>query len=234
MYIYVNGVNIEGISKNKNISIPDTIQIEIDDNQLKGNFRFYDYINGELVFNKDKEQVFKNIEFQEIKNQILDLLKNKIQSKITSGFTFGSDTIKTDLIAQQNGQANYSLAVRVMNNAKEYIPSTSYNPMDIILDGGVYYITFEGGTTDSAKPTLPTEFQVEVKDNEVSWYKFGLLVSTESGNKYFTPQEIEAMFIQFNLMTTNLRKAYDEYKSKIKAVTANDELDTLRSEIEAL
>jgi hypothetical protein len=31
-----------------------------------------------------------------------------------------------------------------------------------------------------------------------------------------------------------LRKAYDEYKSKIEAVTANDELDILKTEIEAL
>jgi hypothetical protein len=176
----------------------------------------------------------KELEVQYNKDILKDYLKNKIQSKITSGFTFGSDTIKTDLVAQQNGQANYSLAVRVMSNTKEYSTSTSYTPMDVILDGGVYYITFEGGTTGSAKPTLPTEFQVEVKDNEVSWYKFGLFVSTESGNKYFTPQEIEAMFIQFNLMTTDLRKTYDEYKSKIEAVTSNDELDTLRSEIEAL
>jgi hypothetical protein len=121
-----------------------------------------------------------------------------------------------------------------MQSAKEYVINTSYNPMDIVLDNGIYYITFEGGTTGDTKPNLPTEFQVEVIDNEVSWYKFGLLVATENGNKYFTPQDIESMFIQFNLMTTDLRKTYDEYKSRIEAVTSIEELDTLKEEIENL
>jgi hypothetical protein len=176
----------------------------------------------------------KELEFQYNKDILKDLLKNKIQSKIVDGFTFGEDTIKTDLVSQQNGQANYSLAVRVMSNVKEYKTNTSYNPMDVILDSGIYYITFEGGTTGSAKPKFPTEFQVEVQDNEVIWYKFGLLVSTENGNKYFTPQEIESMFIQFNLMATDLRKSYDEYKFKIESITSNDELNTLKEEIENL
>jgi hypothetical protein len=168
------------------------------------------------------------------KQQILDLLKNKIQSKITSGFTFGSDTIKTDLIAQNNGNANYSLAMTAMNKAKTYTTNTKYNPMNIILESGVYYITFNGGTTGDTKPTFPTEFGIDVVDNTVSWYKFGLLVATKSGNKYFTPQEVEGMFIQFNLITTNLRKTYDEYKSKIEAVASIKDLDTLKTEIEAL
>jgi hypothetical protein len=206
-----------------------------------GNFKFTQDVDktmeiiGKVNFTKQQlELKIKELEFQDKQKQVLDLLKNKIQSKITSGFTFVSDIIKTDLVSQQNGQANYSLAVRVMSNAKEYATSTSYNPMDVILDGGVYYITFEGGLSGLTKPTFPTEFQVEVVDNEVSWYKFGLLVATERGNKYFAPQEVEGMFIQFNLITTNLRKNYDEYKSKIEAVKTNDELDTLRSEIEAL
>jgi hypothetical protein len=176
----------------------------------------------------------KELEFQDKKEQILDLLKNKIQSKITSGFTFGSNTIKTDLVSQQNGQANYSLAVQAIQSAKEYATNTSYNPLDVIVDNGVYYITFNGGTTGDTKPTFPAEFQVEVIDNEVSWYKFGLLVSTESSNKYFTPQDIESMFIQFNLMTTDLRKTYDEYKNRIEAVTSIEELDTLKEEIKSL
>jgi hypothetical protein len=170
----------------------------------------------------------------ELKEQAKNKLKSKIQSKITGGFTFGSDTIKTDLISQQNGQANYSLAVQAMQNAKEYTTNTSYNPLDIIVDNGVYYITFNGGTTGDTKPTFPTEFQVGVKDNTVTWYKFGLLVSTESDNKYFTPQDIESMFIQFNLMTTDLRKTYDEYKNRIEAVTSIEELDILKEEIENL
>jgi activator of 2-hydroxyglutaryl-CoA dehydratase len=185
--------------------------------------------DSEEIRNKELE-----IELNENKEQIKKELKEIISNKIVSGFTFGSVTIKTDLISQQNGNSNYSLAVRAMSNAKTYKTNTKYNPMNIILESGVYYITFNGGTTGSTKPTLPTEFQVEVQDNEVTWYKFGLLVSTENGNKYFTPQEIESMFIQFNLITTDLRKAYDEYKSKIEAVTANDELDILKTEIEAL
>jgi uncharacterized protein YehS (DUF1456 family) len=211
---------------------------KIEDNKLKLGSG-YTIPSGFIEYTKGQEpqellDILNKENFNKTKNQILDLLKNKIQSKITSGIIFGSNIIKTDLVAQQNGQANYSLAVSAMSNAKTYATSTSYNPIDIILEGGVYYITFNGGTTGDTKPTFPAEFQVEVQDNEVTWYKFGLLVSTENGNKYFTPQEIESMFIQFNLITTDLRKAYDEYKSKIEAVTANDELDILKTEIEAL
>jgi flagellar basal body-associated protein FliL len=193
---------------------------EIQEWVKQGNVIEPEFTEEELLLNKK----------QELKKQ----LKNKIQSKITSGFTFGSDTIKTDLISQQNGQANYSLAMTAMNNAKKYAISTSYNPMDIILDNGVYYITFDGGTTGDTKPTFPTDFGIDVVDNTVTWYKFGLLVATKNGNKYFTPQEVGSMFIQFNLITTNLRKAYDEYKSKIEAVASIKDLDTLKTEIEAL
>jgi hypothetical protein len=194
---------------------------------INNNYNFVDVTNN--TFGKKD---FRTLE--ELKTSLVNSLKSKIQAKITSGFTFGSDTIKTDLIAQQNGQANYSLAVSAMGNAKTYKTNTKYNPMDIILDNGVYYITLNGGTTGSTKPTFPTDFQVGVTDNKVTWYKFGLLVSTKSGNKYFTPQDVGSMFIQFNLITTNLRKAYDEYKSKIEAVTSIKDLDTLKTEIEGL
>jgi hypothetical protein len=168
------------------------------------------------------------------KEQILNLLKTKIQAKITGGFTFGSDIIKTDLVSQQNGNANFSLATNAMRAAKTYATNTNYNPMDIILDEGVYYITLNGGTTGNSKPKFPTEFQVGVTDNTVTWYKFGLLVATKNDNKYFTPQDIQKMFIQFNVIVTDLRKTYDEYKSKIEAVTTLDGLNTLKTEIEAL
>jgi hypothetical protein len=205
--------------------------IQISEEQWKecinNNYNFVDVANN--TFGKKD---FRTLE--ELKTSLVNSLKSKIQSKITLGFTFGPDVIKTDLVSQQNGNANFSLAVSAMNNAKKYATSTSYNPMDIILDNGVYYITFEGGTTGSTKPKFPTKFQVGVTDNKVTWYKFGLLVATESGNKYFTPQEVESMFIQFNLITTNLRKAYDEYKSKIEAVTSIKELDVLKTKIEGL
>jgi hypothetical protein len=194
---------------------------------INNNYNFVDVTNN--TFGKKD---FRTLD--ELKNSLKNILKSKIQSKIIGGFTFGSDTIKTDLIAQNNGNANYSLAVSAMSNAKKYATSTSYSSMDIILDGGVYFITFNGGTTGSTKPKFPTKFQVGVTDNKVTWYKFGLLVATKNGNKYFTPQEVEAMFIQFNLITTNLRKSYDEYKTKIEAVTSIKELDTLKTKIEGL
>jgi flagellar basal body-associated protein FliL len=195
---------------------------EIQEWVKQGNVVEPEFTKEEILFNKK----------QELKRQ----LKNKIQSKITSGFTFGSDVIKTDLVSQQNGQANYSLAMTAMNKAKTYKTNTKYNPMNIILDGGVYYITFNGGTTGATKPTFPTEFVIDVVDNTVSWYKFGLLVAVGAydANKYFTPQDIESMFIQFNLITTNLRKTYDEYKNKIEVATSIKDLDTLKTEIEGL
>jgi hypothetical protein len=193
---------------------------EIQEWVRQGNVIEPEFTEEELLLNKK----------QELKRQ----LKNKIQSKITSGFTFGSDTIKTDLVAQNNGNANYQLAMDAINQVKDWKTNTAYDPKNIILVDGTYYITFNGGTTGSDKPTFPTDFQEYVTDNEVKWTKLGLLVGTDNGNKFFTPQDVKSMYINFNMLKTNWLLKYDEYKNKIKAVKSNDELDTLKEEIESL
>lgn len=194
---------------------------------INNNYNFIDVTNN--TFGKKD---FRTLE--ELKTSLVNSLKSKIQSKITGGFTFGSDTIKTDLIAQNNGNANYQLAMDAINQAKDWKTNTAYDPKNIILVDGTYYITFNGGITGSDKSTFPTDFQEYVTDNEVKWAKLGLLVGTDNGNKFFEPQEVKDMYVDFNMMKTDWLLKYDEYKTKIEAVTSIKELDTLKTEIEGL
>jgi len=93
------------------------------------------------------------------------------------------------------------------------------SPSDVIVSNGVYYLTFDGGTTGSTTPTFPTEFSVGVTDGTVTWYKMGFRISTTGQVILVSPQDAISLFRQSLTYINTCRAKLQQLKAQVLAST---------------
>lgn len=153
------------------------------------------------------------------------LLNNACKSAIVAGFPAtinGVDlTITQSLTDQQNAQSTASIS-QVALTAAEWQANQAYGENSIVKSGGVYYITFSGGTSEGTAPTFPTEFQKSVSDGSIIWYKLGFWIGTSSGNIMVDPTTAIALFAKGISFISSCRSRYEALKAAVNAATTTE------------
>jgi hypothetical protein len=157
--------------------------------------------------------------------QVSNNLKTQAGTNISSGITVdvnGSSYVFTMSQNDQiNAQAAFSSALAASQNAKAWAASTAETAYTSVVEvNNNYYIAYTSGSTGSTEPTFTTEFSTPVTDGSVTWYLFGIVLGTTTGNVYFTVQEILSIYPQLVAAVNAQRGSYTKAKSLATAASS--------------
>ena len=159
----------------------------------------------------------------------IQALRVQCNTAIKAGFSTTVNGVSTQITLAEGGishdQTNLLMAsvaaqsVMLPGGSGAWTAGAVVAPNSVIASNGVYYLTFNGGTTGSTIPTFPTEFSVGVTDGTVTWYKMGFRVSTTGQAILVSPQDAISLFRQSLTYINSCRATLQQLKAQVLAST---------------
>lgn len=193
----------------------------------KDRTQYWEDTNGTLSYNDVLISIYG---MDGLKQNKIAEINYEVNQTITGGFSYtinGSQyTITLTQTDQTNLLSNSISTSKIISNAQSWKASTTFPPDSSIYENGHYYITFNGGTTGSTKPTFPSKFNTPVSDNNIKWYLYGVYVGTDKGNIRVTAQNMENIYTIGTRWIDACRSKYDDIKAQIHAATTVDAINS--------
>ena len=150
-------------------------------------------------------------------------LSSNCQAAIMAGFTSsatGASLVYTLGLNDQRNALSATIAANgAIQRATTWAASVAYVPNSVIVSGGLYYVTFLGGTSGTVAPTFPTDFVTTVTDNTALWIQLGWPIGTTTGNVLITAPQVIELFEQGDKLVADCRKQYMALKAQVMAAT---------------
>jgi len=120
---------------------------------------------------------------------------------------------------QANLDAAYQLAQMAAGRATAWTAGANHALNDVLAANGDYVLCTRAGSSGTAAPAWPTEYQVEVADGTAGWSRAGYLVGTSDGTLWVSAAEATALWVASKSHITTCRALYRTAKAAIDAAT---------------
>ncbi|WP_298283136.1 hypothetical protein [Acidocella sp.] len=141
---------------------------------------------------------------------------------IEAGFTASINGTNETVTLSVTDQTNALMAATTGQSAlgaNAWQASHAYSPNGIVMAGRECFVTFDGGTSGTAAPAWPTDFQVGVADGTVTWYKLGFWLGTANGNIMVDAASAVSLFGQGVVFISTQRAQYQALKAAVLSAT---------------
>lgn len=159
------------------------------------------------------------------------MLSAACQSQIVAGFPYNAEGVAYTItlsIEDQRNDMNAAIAVsHIQGAAMPWAADAVIPDNGAVIDAGEYFIAMPGGTTGTTVPVFPTAFSTPVVDGTVTWYRFGLLIGTDTGTELFGIADIKGAYAAGVNFIHSARAKYKTLKAEVAAAATVADVEAI-------
>ena len=158
-------------------------------------------------------------------NKQISILSDQTSKSITNGYTYTLSngqtyTFNTSITDQLNGASAFNTCQFAMLKSTPWQSNTNVIAnVTVINVNNNFYICEQTGVTGKNIPNnFPTQFTEVIQDGTTAWALFGFILSTSEGNIWFTPLQIEEVYVNFVKFVIEQREIKSNLQNQINNI----------------